>query len=65
MRVRTRIVIERAIEEGIGYGLQRAYKHTDNPNREALAEAISMAIANALDEVLDYDVVPGPHEDEL
>jgi hypothetical protein len=47
-------VIARAVEEGIGFGLNRAFKHTNHPTREALVAHIEREVMNTLDEVLDY-----------
>lgn len=55
MKARMRVVIERAIEEGIGFGLNRAFKHTDNPTREAIAAALEIAIMGSIDEVVSFE----------
>ena len=47
-------VISRAVEEGITYGINRAYKHTDTPSRDILEQEIGIAVMNALAEVVDY-----------
>ena len=51
-------VISRAVEEGIAYGLTRAYKHTNTPSRDHLAIDLEQAVLNALCEVLEF---PDPH----
>jgi hypothetical protein len=33
MRAKTRVIIERCIEEGVRHGYRRAYKHVENPQR--------------------------------
>jgi hypothetical protein len=48
-------VIRRAVEEGVAYGYQRAFKHTDTPSEETIKEQIEHAVMNAVSEVIDYD----------
>lgn len=60
VRIDAYAVISRAIEEGIGYGWNRAHKHTDTPSRDHILTEIENAIMNSLGEVLKY----GEDEDE-
>lgn len=55
VRVRAYLVIARAVEEGIRFGVGRAFKHTARPSREAIEENVEREVMNALSEVLDYD----------
>ena len=48
-------VVSRAVEEGVGFGLNRAFKHVDNPSRELIAEAVEREVMNALSEVVKFD----------
>lgn len=52
VKINTYTVIERAVEDGVGYGVMRAYKHTDKPTEEHLKTEIENAVMNALSEVL-------------
>jgi len=52
-------VIDMAVESGIRIGLTRAHKHTDTPGREAIVEAIHMAVMNELG---DWLVFPESHD---
>ena len=47
-------IISRAVEEGTLYGLTRAYKYSDNPSRETIANCCETAVRDALSEVLDF-----------
>lgn len=59
MRLRAYSVVQRAVEEGVGYGIGRLWKHYDG---EAMpedymrerAEAIMDAVMGALCEVFDF-----------
>jgi hypothetical protein len=51
------VLIGRAIDEGISYGLRRAYKHVDNPSEEAIQEALHRAIMDSLSEIIVWDEV--------
>jgi len=54
VQVRAYDVLCRAVEEGIGYGWNRAHKHVDKPTPEAIRSAIEDAVMNALSEVLSF-----------
>ena len=47
-------VISRAVEEGVGYGLMRAYKHTDKPSKDNIQTEIENAVMSSLCEVLKF-----------
>lgn len=55
MKFKAYTIIERAIEEGIDYGYNRAHKHTDKPSEALLKGEILNAITNNLCEILDFD----------
>lgn len=46
-------IIERAIEEGVSYGVRRAFKHTDQPSEEELITQIEQSVSTSLWEVLE------------
>ena len=56
-------VIARAVEEGVGYGIRRAFKYTDESDSmtrqsvytASLEEHIVHEVMNALCEVLEFD----------
>ena len=52
--LRTYTIVSRAIEEGVAYGIQRAYKHTDTPERESLQAPIEQAVLDTICEVIDF-----------
>ena len=55
IRVNAYDVISRAVEEGVTYGLNRAYKHTDSPTRDDMEREVAQAVTNELCEVLMFD----------
>ena len=55
IKVHLYALISRAVDEGITYGLNRAYKHTDNPDRETIIESLDREIMTALCEVIEFD----------
>lgn len=61
VRINTYEVISRAVEEGVTYGFNRAFKHTDAPSNEGIKDEIERAVLNALCEVLDFSY---PEEEE-
>lgn len=54
-------VLEVAIENGIAYGVRRAYKHTDAPTEQQLQDAIESAIWNEIHEWFVFNN-EGQHE---
>ena len=48
-------LIARAVSDGVGYGLNRAFKYSDTPSRESLEEHVERAVMNSLDEVIDFE----------
>lgn len=48
-------VLERAVEEGLAYGWQRAHKHTDKPSEDTIRCAIAEAVMNAIGEVMMFE----------
>lgn len=57
MKVKFLPVLEMCIESGITLGLNRAYKHDDDPSREAIMENIKREIENQLYEWFDMEGV--------
>lgn len=53
-------IVSEAVESGITYGLNRAFKHVDNPTRAEIADAVCIAVMGELCDVLEF----GPFEDE-
>jgi hypothetical protein len=50
-------VIRRAVEEGVAYGINRAWKHSDNPvPSPGQHEEIERAVINSLCEVIVFDM---------
>lgn len=54
VRVDAYAVVARAVEEGASYGVRRAFKHTDKPEQNYIAQEVESAIMNALCEVLKF-----------
>lgn len=47
-------ILTRAIEEGAGFGVSRAFKHTDTPSHEVICNAVVDEVTNAICEVFDF-----------
>ena len=54
LHLRTYTIVSRAVEEGVAYGIQRAYKYADVPERENFQAHIERAVLGALDEIIDF-----------
>jgi hypothetical protein len=48
-------IISDAVERGVNRGLMRAYKHTNEPDSDHIAEQVEQAVMGELCEVLDFD----------
>lgn len=47
-------IIDRAVEEGITRGWNRAHKHMDDPSVETIKDCINMAVMEQLNEVIEF-----------
>lgn len=59
MKVNEYKVLTEAIERGISYGWNRAYKHTDNPTADAIKTQIEDAIMQEICEYFDFNLGVG------
>ena len=48
-------ILTECIERGASYGVMRAFKHTDNPGYDNIAEAVENAIMNEICEHFTFD----------
>ena len=55
MKFKAYNLLERAIDEGINYGYQRAHKHTDNPTEALIKGEIYNAVMNSICEIVDFE----------
>jgi len=55
MKPKFRNVLEMALEEGVRYGYNRAYKHIENPSEGAIIDSIVEQVMNSLDEWFDFE----------
>ena len=55
MKVKTRVVLEDAIDRGIRDGYRRAHKHVENPDEASIHLAIEDANCHELDKVFCFD----------
>lgn len=55
LRINAYAVLERAVEEGVRYGLRRAHKHTESPSQEDIEENVSREVMTTLSEVFVFE----------
>ena len=60
MRAKTWVILTQAVEQGVAYGHQRAYKHTATPPPDEVRAAIEEAVMNAICEVFSFEAPEGP-----
>jgi hypothetical protein len=53
MKPKTYPVLEMAVEDGVSYGVNRAYKYNDDPTREEIMAAVTDAVMNSICEWFD------------
>lgn len=51
-------IIGMAVDQGVEFGLNRAFKHTDEPTREQIHAEIEREIMTAICEYLTFDELP-------
>lgn len=54
MIAKTYSIIERAVEEGVQYGWNRAHKYEDTPDPETIREHVTREVMNAISEVMHF-----------
>lgn len=55
MRVKTYSILERAVEEGVQRGWNRAHKYVENPTEETVRQEILQAVMGSICEVFNFD----------
>lgn len=55
IRFKTYALFERAVEEGVAYGLTRAHKYTDTPTRDQIENEVTRAVMGSLDEIVVWE----------
>jgi hypothetical protein len=55
MKAKEYEVLRRCVDEGVAYGLTRAYKHTSTPEEETIKGAIEQAVMDAISEWFTFD----------
>ena len=55
MRPNYHRILTEAVEEGARFGVNRAFKHVDRPDRDAIVESVEREVMNALCERFIFD----------
>lgn len=55
MRPKIRVILDRAIEEGVRRGYRRAFKHNDSPSEEHILGTIEDCVMGEIYEYFDFD----------
>ena len=58
MKPREYILMLECVERGAQYGVNRAYKHNDTPDTDAIALAVVDAVMNEISEAWHFDDDP-------
>jgi hypothetical protein len=48
-------VLQMCIENGLAFGLNRAYKHTDEPSKDQILDAIEQAVMEEVHQWFEFD----------
>jgi len=62
MKVRTRVILEMAIEEGVRRGYRRAFKHTESPSEEHILTTIEECVMSSVYDFFSFDDECQPYE---
>lgn len=55
MKPKARVILERAVEEGVRYGWMRAHKYAENPSDAEVQSTLESAVMSAIYEVFDFE----------
>jgi len=55
MKLRVYEVVHRAVDAGVAYGMQRAYKYEAKPSRQSLEDQVAAAVMLELHEIIDFE----------
>ena len=55
--LKTYDIIQKAVEEGLEFGWNRAHKHEDLPCKEVIMEHLVQNIMDSLDEIIDFNKI--------
>lgn len=58
IQAKTYDLMYKAVEDGVSYGLHRAYKYSDNPSVEDMGETIRLAVMNSICEWFEFPESP-------
>lgn len=55
MKVKTRVILEQAIEEGVLRGWRQAHKHVENPEEHVIIDRINDAVMGQIYEYFSFE----------
>ena len=55
MKVKTLVILEQAIEEGVRRGYRRAHKHIENPTEESICDDIEECVMAQIYEYFTFE----------
>jgi hypothetical protein len=55
MKVRTHVILEMAIEQGVQRGWRLAHKHVENPEEHVIIDRINDAVMSAITEYFNFE----------
>jgi hypothetical protein len=55
MKVKFRVILEQAINEGVLRGYRRAFKHNEEPTHEVICETIEECVMSQICEYFTFD----------
>ena len=55
MKVKTLVILEQAIEQGVRRGWQRAHKHVDDPTELSICDRIEQCVMEQIHEYFTFE----------
>jgi len=55
MKVKTQVILEMAIEQGVQRGWRLAHKHVENPEEHAIIDRINDCVMSAITEYFTFE----------
>jgi len=59
MKVKMRVILEMAIEEGVRRGYSRAHKHNEDPSEEVICEIFEECVMSQIYEYFEFSDTDG------
>ena len=57
MKAKDYAVLRDCVENGVGYGVRRAHKHVEHPDKDVMADIIEGEVMNEICQYFDFEQI--------